>query len=162
MKTSDDAIRGIRYKLRMMVVTLTGPTYIWWQHVFNLQYITTWIDPKEENQLYLLLCRTRSSSEWKCLTSHCKTGDNYSDMMSKVLYGQKKWDKVSRILYDIWDHEYGLETAKGWLFCRNLWHDQDHSGTCLHVFCFTYPYDMTKTTNTPSCMYFYVCKINIH
>ena len=29
MKTSDDAIRGIRYKLRMMVVTLTGPTYIY-------------------------------------------------------------------------------------------------------------------------------------
>ena len=49
----------------------------------------------------------------KCLTTHCKTRDNYSDMMTKVLYGQKKRDKVARILYATWDHEGGPETAKG-------------------------------------------------
>ena len=29
MKTSVEALRGIRYKLRMMGVPLTGPTYIY-------------------------------------------------------------------------------------------------------------------------------------
>ena len=47
------------------------------------------------------------------LTTHYKTGDNYYDMMTKVLYGKKKRDNVARILYDIWDHEDGPETAKG-------------------------------------------------
>ena len=37
---------------------------------------------------------------------------NPPDMMTKVLYGKKKQDNVSRILYDIWDHKDGPETAK--------------------------------------------------
>ena len=49
----------------------------------------------------------------ECLTTHCKTGDNYSDMMTKVLYGKKKRENVARILYNIWDHEDGPETKKG-------------------------------------------------
>ena len=40
-------------------------------------------------------------------------GDNYSDMMTKVLYEQKKRDNVAHILYNIWDHEDGPETTKG-------------------------------------------------
>ena len=48
----------------------------------------------------------------KCLTTHCKTRENYSDMMTKVLNRQKKRDNVSRILYDIWDHEDGPDTEK--------------------------------------------------
>ena len=48
----------------------------------------------------------------ECLTTHCKTGDNYYDMMTKALYGQKKRDNVARILYDIWYHEEGPEPAK--------------------------------------------------
>ena len=43
----------------------------------------------------------------ECLTTHCKTGDNHSDMMTKVLYGSKKQDRVSCILYDIYDHDDG-------------------------------------------------------
>ena len=35
------------------------------QHVYHLQYITTWINIKEEKQLYLLPCHARSSSEWR-------------------------------------------------------------------------------------------------
>ena len=49
----------------------------------------------------------------ECLTTHYKTGKNYSDMMKKVLYGQKKQDNVARILYGIWDYEDGPETKKG-------------------------------------------------
>ena len=55
-------------------------------------------------------------------------------MMTKVLYGQKKRDSVSCILYAIWDHEDEPESTKEWFFA------------CL--------YAMTKTTTEPVCMYF--------
>ena len=74
-------------------------------------------------------------------------------MMTKVLYGQKKRENVSRILYDIWDHEDRPEPAQEWLFCLPVCHDQDHDGNCLHV-CFACLYAMTKTTTKPVCMYF--------
>ena len=48
----------------------------------------------------------------ECLTTHCNNRDNYSDMMTKVLYEQKKRDNVALILYDIWDHEEGPDPAK--------------------------------------------------
>ena len=48
----------------------------------------------------------------KFLTTHYKTGENYSDMMTKVLNRQKKRDNVFRILYDIWDHEDEPDTEK--------------------------------------------------
>ena len=63
-----------------------------------------------------ILVRAFFRSEGVCvwqITTHCRTGDNYSDMMTKVLYGQKKRDNGARILYDIWDHEDGPETTKG-------------------------------------------------
>ena len=62
----------------------------------------------------------------ECLTTHCKTGDNYSDMMNKVLYGQKQQYNVSRILYEIWDHEDGPEPAKEWFFSCLYAMTQDH------------------------------------
>ena len=48
-----------------------------------------------------------AAASGECSTTHCNTGDNYSDMMTKVLYGKKKRDNVARILYDIWDQEDG-------------------------------------------------------
>ena len=53
-----------------------------------------------------------SVASGECLKTHFKTGENYSDIITKVLYGKKKRDNVSRILYDIWDYEDGPETAK--------------------------------------------------
>ena len=146
-----------------MGVPLTGPTYIYGDNmlfIYNTSRPESTLKKKSNSICYHVVREAVASGE--CLTTHCKTGDNYSDMMTKVLYGKKKWDNVAFILYDIWDHEDGPETTKGWLLCMNLWHDKDHSGICLHVFCINYPYDTTKTMNTPVCMYFYVCKINIH
>ena len=92
MKTGVEALIGIRYKLRMMGVPLTGPTYIWRQHVGNLQYITTWIDSEEEKQIHLLSCRTRSSSEWRMF-------DNILQDRRKLFWHDDKssiWTKEAR------------------------------------------------------------------
>ena len=113
MNTGVKALRVIKHKLLMMGVPLTGTTYVYGKNM-SVIYNTSrpeWTLKKKINSICYHAVREAVASG-KCLTIHCKTGDNYSDMITKVLYGQKKQDNVSRILYDIWDHEYGPETAK--------------------------------------------------
>ena len=114
MKTGVEALRGISYKLRMMGVPLTGPTYIYGDNmsvIYNTSRPESTLKMKSNYICYHAVREAVASGE--CLTMHCKTGYNYSDMMTKVLYRQKKQDNVACILYDIWDHEDGPETAKG-------------------------------------------------
>ena len=97
----------------MMGVPLTGPTYMYGDKmsvIYNTSRPESTLK-KKSNSIYYHAVREAGASV-ECLTTHCKTGDNYSDMTTKVLYGQKKRDNVARILYDIWDHEDGPETAK--------------------------------------------------
>ena len=113
MKTSLKALRGIRYKLRMMGVPLTGPVYVYGDNmsvIYNTSQPESTLKKKINPICYHAVRESVASGE--CLTTHCKTGDKYFDMMTKVLYGQKKRDNVSRILYNIWDHEDGPEPAK--------------------------------------------------
>ena len=113
MKTGVEALRGIRYKLRMMGVPLTGPTYLYGDNmsaIYNTSRPESTLKKKINSICYHAVLEAVTSGE--CLTTHFKTGDNYSDMMTTVLYGQKKRDNVSRILYDIWDHKDGPEPAK--------------------------------------------------
>ena len=105
MKTGVEALRGIRYKLRMMGVPLTGPTDIYGDNmsvIYNTSRPELTLKKKSNSICYHAVREAVASGE--CLTTHCKTGDNYSDMMTKVLYRQKKRDNVARIIYDIWDH----------------------------------------------------------
>ena len=102
MKTVVEAIRGIRYKLHMMGVPLTGPTDIFGNNmsfIYNISRPESTLKKKINSICYHAVREAVASG--KCLTTHCKTGDNYSDMMTKVLYKQKKRDNVARILYDI-------------------------------------------------------------
>ena len=113
MKTGVETLRGIIYKLRMMGVTLTGPTYVYGDNmyvIYNKSRPESTLKKKINSICYHAVSEAVASGE--CLTTHCKTGDNYSDMITKVLYGQKNQYNVSRILYDIWDHKYGPETEK--------------------------------------------------
>ena len=113
MKTGVEALRGIRYKLSMMGVPLTGPTYVYGDNIsviYNTSRPESTLKNKSNCICYHAVHEAVASGE--CLTTYCKNGDNYSDMMTKFLYGQKKRDNVSRILYDIWDHEDGPEPAK--------------------------------------------------
>ena len=108
MKTGVEALRGIRYKLSMMGVPLTGTTYIYGDNmsvIYNTSRPESTLKKKSNSICYHAVREAVVSGE--CLTTHCKTGDNYSDMMTKVLYGQKNRDNIARILYDIRDHEDG-------------------------------------------------------
>ena len=96
MKTGVEALRGIMYKLRMMGVPLTGPIYIYGDNmsvIYNTSRPESTLKKKSNSICYHAVREAVASGE--CLTTHCKTGDNYSDMMTKVLYGQKKQRKCS-------------------------------------------------------------------
>ena len=113
IKAGVEALRGIRYKLRMMGETLTGTTYVYGNNmsvIYNTSLPELTLKKKSNSICYHAMHEEVASGE--CLKTHYKTRDNYSDMMTKVLYGQKKQDNVSCILYDTWDHEDGPETAK--------------------------------------------------
>ena len=102
MKTVVEALRVIRYKLRMIGVPLTGPTYVYGDNmsvIYNTSRPESTLKKKINPICYHAVRESVASGE--CLTTHCKTGDNYSDMMTKVLYGQKKRDNVYRIIYDM-------------------------------------------------------------
>ena len=102
LKTGVEALRVIRYKLRMMGVPLNIPTYVYSDNmsvIYNTSRPESTLKKKSNSICYHVLCEAVASGE--CLTTHCKTGDNYSGMMTKVLYGQKKQDNVYCILYDI-------------------------------------------------------------
>ena len=113
MKTGVESLRGIRYKLRMMSVPLTVPTYVYGDNmsvIYNTSRPESTLKKKSNSICYHAVREAVASGE--CLTSHCKTGDNYYEIMNKVLYRQKKRDNVSHILYDIWDHEDGPDPEK--------------------------------------------------
>ena len=114
MKTGVEALRGISYKLRMMGVPLTGPTQLYGDNMSAI-YNTSRDELKLKKKINSICYHDvrEAVASGKCLTTHCKTGDNYSDMKNKFLYGQKKRDNVAHILYDIWDHEDGPQPAKG-------------------------------------------------
>ena len=87
MKTGVEALRGIRYKLRMMGVPLTGPTYVYGDNmsvIYNTSRPESTLKKESNSICYYDVRESVASGE--CLTMHCKTGDNYSDMMTKVLY----------------------------------------------------------------------------
>ena len=114
MKTGVEALRGIRYKLCMMGVPLTGSICIYGDNmsaIYNTSRPESTLKKKSNYICYHALHKAVESGEY--LTTHCKTGDNYFYMITNVLYRQKKQDNVACILYDIWDHKDGPETAKG-------------------------------------------------
>ena len=96
-----------------MGVPLTGPNYVY-GGIMSVIYNTSRPESKlkkKSNSICYHAVR-KAVARGGCLTTNCKTGDNYSDMTTKVLYGQNKRDNVDRILYDIWDHEDRPEPAK--------------------------------------------------
>ena len=77
MKTDVEALRGIRYKLCMMGVPLTGPTYIYGDNmsvIYNTSRPESTLKKKSNSIFYHAVREAVASGE--CLTPHCKTGDN--------------------------------------------------------------------------------------
>ena len=105
MKHSVETLRGIWYKLHMMGVPIAGPSYVYGNHI---SVIHSTLNPasvlkKKSNSICYHFVREAVAVK-ECLTSHIPTLQNLSDMLAKVLFGQKRRNIVQGIMYDIYDH----------------------------------------------------------
>ena len=105
MKQGIDALRGLRYKLGMMGIPLSSPSYIYGD---NKQVVHN--TSKQESGL-----RKKSSSVYshalhesvvmgESLVGHIPSKQNVTDLMTKFCYGKTRKYLISNILYDIYDN----------------------------------------------------------
>ena len=62
---------------------------------------------KKSNSIYHAVQEAVAAGE--CLMTHIPTLKNYADLLSKVLYGQKRRRLVGGVLYDIYDDNLRVE-----------------------------------------------------
>eukprot|EP00934_Nitzschia_sp_Nitz4_P001810 Nitzschia sp. Nitz4//scaffold191_size41780//52//5493//NITZ4_007461-RA/size41780-processed-gene-0.69-mRNA-1//1//CDS//3329540163//1810//frame0 len=105
MKIGMETIRGLRYKLRMMGVPLSGPAYVYGD---NLSVITNVSKPestlkKKSNSICYHAVR-ESVAMKEIITAHISTHENPADLATKVIPGgQKREYLTSKILFDLYD-----------------------------------------------------------
>ncbi len=104
MKLGMEALRGIRYKLRMMGIPIAGPTYVYGDNmsvIHNTQRPESTLKKKNLSICYHAVREAVAMGE--ILTSHVRTENNFSDFMTKVTYRRKRRHLVGSIIFDIYD-----------------------------------------------------------
>ncbi len=104
MKHGIVKLRGLRYKLHMMGIPLTGPSYIYGD---NKSQVTNSTLPKltlkkKCNSICYHAVRESVTME-ESLITHILSENNHADLMTKVTSGCKRRRLVGNILYDIYD-----------------------------------------------------------
>jgi hypothetical protein len=103
MKTAVETLRGLRYKLRMMGIMISGPTYAFGD---NLSVIRNTSMPesclrKKNNSICYHAVR-EAAAMGEIWTTHESGITNPADLFTKVLPGGQRRDEIIRvILYDI-------------------------------------------------------------
>ncbi len=104
MKHGIKTLRGLRYKIRMMGVPLSGPTYVYGDNksqVTNSSRPELTLKKKCNSICYPAICELVAMGE--TLLTHIKTGDNLADFLTKTTSGAKHRKLVSGVVYDIYD-----------------------------------------------------------
>jgi hypothetical protein len=105
MKNGMETVRGLRYKLRMMGVPLSGPTLMYGDNmsvIHNTQRPESTLKKKSNSICYHAIREAVAMGE--CLTTHIPTDQNPADICTKVLPGGRKRDHlISLVLYDLCD-----------------------------------------------------------
>ena len=103
LKTAMEANRALRYKLRMMGVPIDGPTYVYCDNmsvVHNTTSPESMLKKKSNSIAYHAVREAVAMGE--ILIAHIRTDDNIADVMTKVLPGGERRDKlIAGMLWDI-------------------------------------------------------------
>ena len=106
MKHGMEALRGLRYKLRMMGIPIDGPSFIYGDNmsvIHNTQRPESTLKKKSNSVCYHAVREAVAMGE--CITAHVSTHDNPADICTKIMPGGQKRDHlVGLILYDLADH----------------------------------------------------------
>ena len=104
IKQGIEKLRGLRYKLCMMGVPLTGPSFIYGD---NKSQITNSAKPestlKKNCNSICYHAVQESVAMGEFWITHISTHNNLSDLMTKVTQGAKRRKLIGGILYDIFD-----------------------------------------------------------
>ncbi len=106
MKQGMECLRGLRYKLRMMGVAISGPSYIYGDNmsvIHNTQRPESMLKKKSNS----ICCHTirEAVAMGECLTGHVSTNDNPADICTKIIPGGRKRDHlVGLLLRDLVDY----------------------------------------------------------
>ena len=105
MKQGMETLRGLRYKLRMMGVPISGPSYIYGDNmsvIHNTQRPDSTLKKKSNAICYHAIRESVAMNE--SLTGHIATVENPADLATKIhTGGAKREHLVSKLLYDIYD-----------------------------------------------------------
>ena len=105
MKTGMEAVRGLRYKLRMMGVPLSGPTHVYGDNmsvIHNTSKPESSLKKKSNSICYHAVREAVAMGE--LLTTHIPTQHNPADLATKVIPGgQKRNHLLGLVLWDITD-----------------------------------------------------------
>ena len=107
MKQGMETLRGLRYKLRMMGVPISGPSFIYGDNlsvVRNTQRPESTLRKKSNSICYHAV--RESVAMGKSLVGHVPSVENCADLATKLIPGgQKRNYLVSKVLYDICDQD---------------------------------------------------------
>ena len=108
MKNGIETVRGIRYKLRMMGIKLSGPTYVYGDNmsvIHNTQRPESTLKKKSNSICYHAIRESVAMNE--SLTGHVPSKENPSDIATKIIpSGQLRESLVSKLLHDIYDGDH--------------------------------------------------------
>jgi hypothetical protein len=99
MKNGIETCRGLRYKLRMMGVTLSGPTFVFWDTmsvVYNTQMPESVLKKKSNSICYH--AERESSAMVESIIGHVPSVDTPADICTKVVPGGQKRNHLIRLL----------------------------------------------------------------
>jgi hypothetical protein len=105
MKQGMEALQGMHYKLWMMGVGVSGPSYIYGVNmsvIHNTQWPKSTLKKKSNSVCYHAVHESVAMGE--SLTGHTLTYDNSMDICMKLIPGGMKHDHlIGLVLYDICD-----------------------------------------------------------
>ena len=103
MKQGIEAVRGLRYKLRMMGVGISGLTYVYGDNmsvIHNTQHPESTLRKKSKFICYHAMRELVSMVE--SLTGHIPIAENCADLTTKIILGGGNCDHlVGKLLFDI-------------------------------------------------------------
>jgi hypothetical protein len=101
MRTGLETVQGLRYKLRMMGIPLTTPTYIYGDNmsvIYNTSRPESTLKKKANSVCYHFIREAVAADE--CRTGHIPTNENPADVATKPLpSGDKRDHLIGKILY---------------------------------------------------------------
>ncbi len=104
MKHEIKTLRGQRYKIRMMGIPLSGPTYIYGDNksqVTNSSWPESTLKKRGNSICYHAICELVAMGE--TLLTHIRTRENLADFLTKTTSGTKRCKLVSGVVHDIYD-----------------------------------------------------------